>query len=298
MLRGMLATAALTVCIDAAFAAAPDYWTEFVLDQVGGGLPNRTVDVTSYYDGPTSPAPFWNESVYAGVFGGYHGGINGVTPPVNDDAHRWDVFCTELNHNIGYGLHKVDVWNTFMNQPIVTGDPRDGSGTPHDELPPITYDQKFMIEGIMEHCLGLPAPRGLDPYSGGSYEQSLFAYDYDLTGRSPRKLSNEQAAATQILIWEIVHENWDYASHNASEYDPNWLRTQAPTVIGLNSGWLRWSNISGNDAAGHDISFYFNAEKDCVLRYYFQSIPEATTLLMGAMAVWPFLISRRRQARA
>lgn len=163
--------------------------------------------------GPGNPYPYMNcESVstnpdfnstdgYAGVFSGYN--------TVNSE--RYNGFCVELNQNINLNTtYNMTVWNSIISAPIQDGKPK-AAGQP------ITLEQKLMIQGIF-HCLGVDCVQPMTSSTAQDVSMVLGVY-----GNVLKTLTNEQAAATQIALWEIVHENWS-----------------GPSSVSLTSGLITW----------------------------------------------------------
>jgi hypothetical protein len=202
---------------------------------------------------------------YAGVFSGSNTGTDPITGVLNQ---RYDFFCVELNYNINLNTtYNFTVYDSLADSPIQNGDPA------HDGTPLCTA-QKQVLDNLIDHCLGLGQDsdnaRGFIPDA-----QNLAGMYADPKLHSPT-LSNEKAAAAQILIWDIVHEPW-----------------QGRAGISLTSGTLTWTDANGNPFSS-DFVNTFNQLADCAFSY--NAVPEASTLLLGAAGLAPLLMTRRRNA--
>lgn len=294
-LRAAAGVAIASLCI-VATAQATDQTLSIDVNRWQSPLPYLMVTVTS------TNAQFKSGQEYAGVFGGYSTAAAGGDIPAN----RWDVFCAELNQDIMIGsTYTFNIWNDVVAMPIPTGTPQNGG-------PQISWDQKLLIKEAINNCLGFAVPMGMQPQRNDA--QSLLGFYHN--GNSPAVLTDQLAAATQLLIWEIIHENWNYGTVGAdargsvplSQYDPAWMKMNE-NKMDLNSGWLVWSYPTSTDIYGNTVEDYFYGNpnktfngnpmvglKQCALDHYYQAVPEATTVLLSGIAAWPFLIARRRKA--
>lgn len=224
----------------------------------------------------TSPDFTDGEVVYAGVFSGQ----------VEDTDLRYNVFCTSLNRNIQIGQrYSMELYSSLLVSPISTGIPRDG-GTGGAQ---ITADQKKALDALMTHCLKLTTVGGL--ISSDHTAQDLIAsasansnqlHTYDAS-TNPAGMTNEEAAAAQMLIWEIVHEPWQ---------GTNWAEHEAG--VSLDQGILQWldANTGLPFAVNSPIRTDFEELKKCAFAY--AAVPEATALLLSFVAACPLIMSRPR----
>lgn len=200
---------------------------DFTLDSAGTNgpanpLPNMTVKSIS------SNSSFNTTGLYAGVFSGKDSSTN----------ERYYCFCIEQNQSIGYNSYTMSVWHSLISAPIQDGKPQ-GAGQP------ITIQQKLMIQGIF-HCLGVDTVRAMTSSSAQDLSIAL-----GTQGATLKNLTNEQAAAAQIAIWEIVHETWT-----------------GPESISLTGGLISWQvRVSGTYQLPTSFINTFNSLISCATTY-------------------------------
>ena len=212
--------------------------------------------------------------MYAGVFSGtvdYDDLGSGV--PV--DAI---FFCAELNHPLPVPSYDIP----FTTTTIPLAEFHDGSNPGSDTGVALTAQQKCLLVGVYK-ALGITTAEGFTT-NGGVQDLSGTSDSVQSLLLLKPALSNEEAAAAQLVMWEIIH---DFAFFSPSN----------PASM-LTNGKLTWfsgydidDNLVALDAA---VVTEFNSITSSA--YSFCAVPEVTSPV--ALIAGGLLFLRRREPRA
>jgi len=219
-----------------AWCHADEYTTDdFAIEQWQSPYPYLTVSYTSTLPGLQSSAT----GVYAGVFGAID----------NNTGQHYDILCNELNASLPAGpTCTAEIYNSFAIMPMLDGYQGNVSG-----------DQKELLTGLFAETGALAQSVVSIDVLGGQYLGGI-TRDSANDPSVLMNLTDEQAAAYQMLAWELIQEPFDPSNPLAN--------------IGLTGGGLQFYQADGTPFSQDFIDLYNNIANTALIDSGLLSPPE------------------------